>query len=40
MADKAKSVAVNAIDAAINKELGSQNLKYSDIAEFSVYPFK
>ena len=33
MADKAKSVAVNAIDAAINKELGSQNLKYSDIVQ-------
>ena len=33
MADKAKSVAVNAIDHAINKELGNQNLKYSDIVQ-------
>lgn len=33
MADKAKSVAVNAIDKAINRELGSQNIQYSDIVQ-------
>lgn len=33
MSDKAKSVAVNAIDKAINEELGTQNFKYSDIVQ-------
>ena len=33
MADKARSVAINAIDNAVNKELGTQNFKYSDIVQ-------
>ena len=33
MSDKAKSVAVHAIDNAVNKELGAQNFKYSDIVQ-------
>lgn len=33
MADKARSVAVNAIDNAVNRELGTQNFKYSDIVQ-------
>ena len=33
MADKARSVAVNAIDVAVNQELGNQNFKYSDIVQ-------
>jgi len=31
MEDKAKSVAITAIDSAVSKELGNQNFKYSDI---------
>ena len=33
MADKAKSVAVSAIDHAVNQELGTQNFKYSDVVQ-------
>lgn len=33
MADKARSVAVRAIDNAVNHELGTQNFKYSDIVQ-------
>ena len=33
MSDKARSVAVMAIDNAVTQELGNQNFKYSDVVQ-------